>query len=142
MLVVWEWVAKILQLIAIHDNLRERWEERKKKKISLCCYWFLNDGERSREIREGKLVKKKGKKDLKREKWGKRHCIEREGKRGNNRRVKWLREAHRKKNYLDRTQEKIFLCSKCSKFKQDFFHFIFSCFSSVISDKIEKNKIK
>ena len=37
------------------------------------------------------------KKDLKREKWGKRHCIEREGKRGNNRRVKWLREAHRKK---------------------------------------------
>ena len=117
----------------------------------MCCYWFLNDAERSREIRDGKIMKKKGKKDLKRERWGKTHCIEREGKRGNNRRVKWLREAHRKKNYLDRRQEKkiifrkkqkIFLNSKCSKFKQNFFHFIFSCFSSVISDKIEKTKIK
>ena len=87
MLVVWEWVAKILQLIAIDDNLgKDEWRE-KRKRISLCSYWFLNDVERSRENRDGKLMKKKEKKDLKREKWGKRHCIEREGKRGNNRRV-------------------------------------------------------
>ena len=97
MLVVWEWVAKILQLIAIHDNFGERWEERKKKKISLCCYWFLYDGESSRENRDGKIMKKKGKKDLKREKWEKIQCIEREGNRGNNRRVKWLRKHIEKK---------------------------------------------
>ena len=124
--------------------------ERKEKNVSLCCYWFLNDGESSRENRDGKLLKKKGKKVLKREKWGKIHSTEREGKRGNNRKwsdwgkhtdKKLFRQKARKK-IIFRKKQKIFLCSKCSKFKQKSFLFIFSCLSSVISDKIRSKKIK